>query len=251
MSGPLLLLSNSMNPGARYLAHARRVIRDVVGDGARDALFIPYAGVRVPWDLYHRRVAEALAPAGITVHAIHRSRDPLRAVREAGALLVGGGNTFVLLDQLQRLGLVPAMRARVADGVPYVGWSAGSNVACPTIRTTNDMPIVAPRSLAALGLVPFQVNPHYTEARLRRHGGESRVDRLREFCTANPTMPVVALREGSWLEVRDGVARLGGPRRALIYLGETRRSVRPGAPVAARGVAADETPPRSRRRVQS
>jgi len=251
MSGSLLLLSNSMNPGGRYLAHARRAIREVVGAGARDALFLPYAGVRVPWDLYHRRVAEALAPAGITVHAIHRSRDPVRAVRDAGALLVGGGNTFVLLHELQRLGLVPAMRARVAAGVPYVGWSAGSNVACPTIRTTNDMPIVAPRSLAALGLVPFQINPHYTEARLRRHGGESRVDRLREFCAANPAMPVVALREGSWLEVHDGVARLGGPRRALIYLGETRRSVRPGAPVAARGVAGDETPPRSGRRVQS
>ncbi|MCU0619886.1 MAG: dipeptidase PepE [Gemmatimonadales bacterium] len=251
MSGRLLLLSNSLNPGGRYLAHARAAMRATIGTGARHALFVPYAGVRIPWDVYHRRVAEAVAPAGITLHAIHRSRDPVRALREAGAVLVGGGNTFHLLDHLQRLGLVPTLRARVAQGMPYVGWSAGSNVACPTIRTTNDMPIVAPRSLAALGLVPFQVNPHYTEARLRRHGGETRVDRLREFCAANPRMPVVALREGSWLEVSDGEARLGGPRSALIYLGETRRVLRPGAVVASHAAATDETPPRSRRRVQS
>jgi dipeptidase E len=224
----LLLLSNSMNPRGRYLAHTREAIRRIIGPAGRDALLVPYAGVRIEWDTYHRRVADAFAPLGIMVRSIHHARDPRRAVERCSAVLVGGGNTWHLLDLLQRLGLLPAIRARVAAGAPYMGWSAGSNVACPTIRTTNDMPIVAPRSMAALGLVPFQVNPHYTEARLRNHGGETRVERLREFCTANPTMPVVALREGSWLEVTDGTARLCGPKRALVYLGGGRRSVSPG-----------------------
>jgi dipeptidase E len=227
----LLLLSNSVNPGGRYLGHVRGAIKRFLGTAGRDALLVPYAGVRIPWDAYHRRVADALAPAGIRVRSIHHADDPRRAVAECAAVIVGGGNTWQLLDLLQRHDLVRAIRARVEAGAPYVGWSAGSNVACPTIRTTNDMPIVAPRSLDALGLVPFQINPHYTEARLRRHGGETRVDRLREFGAANPAMPVVALREGSWLEVEDGVAVLRGPKRALVYLGESRRSVAPGAVV--------------------
>ena len=224
----LLLLSNSMNPGGHYLRHTRAAIKRFLGRDGRNALLVPYAGVRIDWDEYHRRVAEALAPIGVRVRSIHHARDPRRAVARCSAVFVGGGNTWHLLDLLQRHDLVRAIRARVAAGAPYMGWSAGSNVACPTIRTTNDMPIVAPRSLDALGLVPFQINPHYTEARLRHHGGESRVDRLREFCTANPTVPVVALREGSWLEVEGEAAVLRGPKRALIYLGESRRSVAPG-----------------------
>ena len=224
----LLLLSNSMNPRGRYLQHTRAAIRRMLGRAGRDALLVPYAGVRIDWDTYHRRVADALAPLDVTVRAIHHARDPRRAVERCSAILVGGGNTWQLLDLLQRQRLLPAIRARVAAGAPYMGWSAGSNVACPTIRTTNDMPIVAPRSMGALGLVPFQINPHYTEARLRDHGGETRVERLREFCTANPTTLVVALREGSWLEVTDGRAMLGGPRRALLYQGDTRRAVSPG-----------------------
>jgi dipeptidase E len=228
----LLLLSNSMNPGGRYLGHARAAIKRFLGAAGREALLVPYAGVRIGWDEYHRRVADALAPIGVRVRAIHHADDPRRAVAECSAVLVGGGNTWHLLELLQRHDLVRAIRARVEAGAPYMGWSAGSNVACRTIRTTNDMPIVAPRSLEALGLVPFQINPHYTEARLRNHGGETRVDRLREFCTANPTTPVVALREGSWLEVEGASAVLRGPRRALVYHGESRRSVAPGDAVA-------------------
>jgi len=227
----LLLLSNSLNPRGGYLRHTREAIARMLGPSGRDALLVPYAGVRIAWDEYLRRVADALAPAGIRVRSIHHARDPRRAVERCSAVLVGGGNTWQLLDLLQRHDLLTAIRERVASGAPYLGWSAGSNVACPTIRTTNDMPIVAPRSLRALGLVSFQINPHYTEARLRNHGGETRVDRLREFCTANPAMPVVALREGSWLEVTDDTAILGGPKRALVYLGDSRRSVSPGEAV--------------------
>jgi dipeptidase E len=182
----LLLLSNSMNPGGRYLRHARAAIKRFLGRDGRNALLVPYAGVRIDWDEYHPPVAEALAPVGVRVRSIHHARDPRRAVAECSAVFVGGGNTWHLLDLLQASRPRARHPGTVAAGAPYMGWSAGSNVACPTIRTTNDMPIVAPRSLDALGLVPFQINPHYTEARLRHHGGESRVDRLREFCTANP-----------------------------------------------------------------
>ncbi len=224
----LLLLSNSRNPGGAYLAHARKAIARFLGPAAEDALFIPYAGVRIGWDEYLGRVAAALRPAGVVVRGIHRAGDAVAAVRGAGAILVGGGNTWQLLDQLYGHGLVRALRLRVLEGAPYVGWSAGSGVAAPTIRTTNDMPIVAPPSLDALGLVPFQVNAHYTEAKLPRHGGETRVDRLLEFCAVNPATPVVALREGSWLRVEEGRAVLEGPKRALVYLGEARHVVKPG-----------------------
>ena len=224
----LLLLSNSRNAGEKYLAHCRPAIRAALGAGARDAVFIPYAAVKVGWDAYEDGVAGALAPLGVKLRSVHRARDPVRAVRNAGAILVGGGNTFNLLDRLQRLDLLAAVRDAVRDGTPYMGWSAGSNVAGPTIRTTNDMPIVQPRSFNALGLVPFQINPHYTDARLRRHGGETRRDRLEEFCVANPGVPVVGLREGSWLEVRDGVAVLQGPKRAWLYRDGSRASLKPG-----------------------
>ena len=235
----LLLLSNSLNPGRRYLQHAREAIARHLDGASRDALLVPWAGVTVSWDDYHRRVADALAPIGVRVRSIHHARDPRRAVARSSAVIVGGGNTWQLLDLLQRHRVLGAIRAHARAGAPYLGWSAGSNVACPTIRTTNDMPIVAPGSLDALGLVPFQINPHYTEARLRRHGGETRVQRLLEFCVANPAMPVVALREGSWLEVADGAAVLRGPKRALVYLGGARRTVAPaedvGVPLRSNG----------------
>jgi dipeptidase E len=226
-----LLLSNSRNPGGKYLAHCRPAIRAALGAGARHALFVPYAAVRAGFDDYLGSVASALAPAGVTLRGVHRARDPVRAVRQAGAILVGGGNTFHLLAHLYRHELLDAIRDAVRGGTPYMGWSAGANVAGPTIRTTNDMPIVEPPSLDALALVPFQLNPHYTDARLRNHGGETRRDRLEEFCAANPGVPVVGLREGSWLEVADGEAVLRGPKRAWLYVDASRTSLAPGSTI--------------------
>jgi dipeptidase E len=134
-------------------------------------------------------------------------------------VVVGGGNTFQLLAALHRDGLVLAIRDAVTTGTPYIGWSAGANVACPTIRTTNDMPIVEPPTFDALGLVPFQINPHFTVARVPNHGGETRTERLLEFTTANPDSDVLALPEGTMIEVDPTGTTLIGPHPALLFRG--------------------------------
>lgn len=213
----LLLLSNSRDPAGRYLVHARDALAAHLA-GVREALFVPYAGVTVTWEAYTARVAEALAPLGVAVRGAHAAAEPAAAVAGAEALLVGGGNTFHLLAELQRRGLVDALRARAAAGAPYAGWSAGSVVAGPTIRTTNDMPIVEPpRGLDALGLVAVQLNAHFTDAHPPGFQGETRRERLAEFLAANPGATVVALPEGSWLEVDGPRATVGGAHPAVLF----------------------------------
>ena len=205
----LLLLSNSTNPGTPYLSWALPHITRFL-DGVGSLLFVPYAGVRIGWDDYTDRVESALRPLGIEVHGIHRSGDAARAVHDADAIAVGGGNSFHLLRHLHDQGLIGPIRERIEAGARYLGWSAGSNVACPTIRTTNDMPIVEPAGLRALALVPFQINPHYTDAVVPSHGGESRAERLAEFVAVNPGVWVVGLREGSLLRVNGADVQLDG-----------------------------------------
>ena len=160
---------------------------------------------------------KALAPLGATVTAAHESADPAAEVERADAIAVGGGNTFQLLARLEAERLLEPIRQRVRGGVPYLGWSAGSNVACPTIRTTNDMPIVEPRSFAALGLVPFQINPHYTEARLPNHGGETRPERIAEYLELNRSDRVVGLREGTGLRVEGERLELVGAAPLVVF----------------------------------
>jgi dipeptidase E len=213
----LLLLSNSMLPGQGYLAWARPHISDFLGTKVRRVLFVPFAGVTIPWNDYADRVREAFGSLGYEVVSVHERDNPVAALAEADAVAVGGGNTFQLLAQMHATGLISAIRAAALNGTPYIGWSAGSNVACPTIRTTNDMPIVEPPGLSALGLVPFQINAHYTEARLGDHGGETRVDRLNEFVHANPGMPVVGLPEGTALRLEGGELSLIGEAGAVVY----------------------------------
>jgi dipeptidase E len=174
--------------------------------------------------------------ASYELDPIHRHPDPRQAVREAEALYVGGGNTFRLLAELYRLGLVDGIRERVRQGVPYLGVSAGTNVACPTIKTTNDMPITLPPRLEALGLVPFQVNPHYFTGQTyvkgddgyHEHHGETRDDRLREFHEMNDT-PVVGLWEGGLLRVEGGQVLLSGAAARIFRKGLEPQDVAPGA----------------------
>jgi dipeptidase E len=206
----LLLLSNSTSD-AGYLVDWLDLIRDFVQD-RRDALFIPYAGVGGSWDDYESRVAEALDPAGVRVHSIHRVADPLAAVHEARCLIVGGGNTFNLLHHCRGQKLLPAIVRRAQHGMRYVGWSAGANLACPTIRTTNDMPIVDPHGFDALNLVPFQINPHFTDDKPPGHHGESRSQRLAEFTALNPAVPVLGLPEGCYVRVSGDAMTYGGKR---------------------------------------
>lgn len=225
----LLLLSNSTNYGSGFLEHAEEMLRRLFGSRIREVLFLPYAAVRFSFDAFADRVADRFRAFDVSVRAIHRELDPVQAVQAADAIAVGGGNTFQLLARLHELSLIEPIRRRVREGIPYVGWSAGANVACPTIRTTNDMPIVEPPSFTALDLVPFQINPHYTDARLPNHGGETRAERLLEFATANPAVPVLALPEGTALYVEDGTTTLLGPTAATLFsAGSDPRPLEPG-----------------------
>jgi dipeptidase E len=213
MSRDLLLVSNSTMRGGGYLEHCRDAIRELIG--RRRLLF-------VPWALhdhagYAEKTREGLAAFDVTVESIHESDDPVRAVREAEALFVGGGNTFRLLTALYEAELLDPIRERVGEGIPYIGSSAGSNVACITIRTTNDMPIVEPPSFDALALVPFNINPHYLDPDpSSEHMGETREERIVQFLEDNDRT-VVGLREGCWLRVSDDVVELGGTTRARVF----------------------------------
>jgi dipeptidase E len=192
----LLLLSNSTAPGRKYLEHVMDVLSEVLAD-VRRLVFVPFA--LADHDGYTAQVATALSPLGIEVVGAHTAD-----VASGEAIFVGGGNTFRLLRALHVRGLLPVIRRRVVDdGVVYIGSSAGTNVACPSIRTTNDMPIVQPPSFEATGLVPFQINPHYLDARPGdMHMGETREERILQFLEEND-VPVLGMREGTWLS-RDG-----------------------------------------------
>ena len=215
----LLLLSNSRNFGGGWLDHAEPWIRAFMG-GVKSAVFVPYAGVTVTWDEYTRMARDRLEKMGIEVTSVHEARHPAKAVDAAAAVFVGGGNTFHLLKHMYDNGTLWAIRERVLAGAPYIGWSAGSNVACPSIRTTNDMPVVEPSRFDAMRLVPFQINPHYTDAVIPNHGGETRSQRLAEFTKSNPGIYVVGLREGSAVEVSNGETTLLGPHSARIFFND-------------------------------
>lgn len=182
-----------------------KCMRELLGPLER-VLFVPYA--LADHDGYVRTMIERGLNAGYALDGIHQHAEPRRAVEEAQAIFVGGGNTFRLLDCLYRFGLVDAIRDRVRAGIVYLGISAGTNVACPTIMTTNDMPIVQPPTLQALSLVPFQINPHYVTGQFyvkgadgfQEHFGETRDDRIREFHELNDT-PVIGLWEGGVLRI--------------------------------------------------
>jgi dipeptidase E len=214
----LLLLSNSKNAGQGYLEHALPFISDFLGRDTRRVLFIPYAGVTRPFDEYEAIVMNRFQEISYAVKSIHHAKDAKEAVENAEAIAVGGGNTFHLLRGLYDNQLLEAIRARVLDGAPYIGWSAGSNVACPSIKTTNDMPIVEPPSFSALNLVPFQINPHYLDAHPEGHQGETREERILEFIEANAGVRVVGLREGSLLKVEGSRIKLLGPKSARLFL---------------------------------
>ncbi|HVL56152.1 MAG TPA: dipeptidase PepE, partial [Burkholderiaceae bacterium] len=214
-----------------YLVHARDAIAEIAA-GAGHAAFIPFAGVTVSWDDYEARVAQALAPLGLQVRSLHRDADPAAALAASRLVLVGGGNTFSLLHHCRRRGLLDALRLQVAQGLRYVGWSAGTNLACPTIRTTNDMPVIDPGGFDALSLVPFQVNPHYTNATIPGHRGESRDQRLAEFLALNPQVPVLALPEGCWLRISGERMQLAGTQPAWWFRADGAPVRLPSGPIA-------------------
>ncbi|MDQ6765227.1 MAG: dipeptidase PepE [Verrucomicrobiota bacterium] len=210
----LLLLSTSTIFGGGYLEYAEAEVRDFLG-AIRRVLFVPFA--LHDQSGYAERVRGRFAAMGYGLDSLHDAPEMKRAIAEAEAIFIGGGNTFRLLKQLQDADLLESIRARVASGTPYMGASAGSNVAAPTIRTTNDMPIVQPKSFDALGLVPLQINPHYVDpAPDSTHMGETREERILQFHEENAT-PVLGLREGAILRMENGVMSLRGTTGARFF----------------------------------
>ena len=212
----LLLISNSTNAGEEYLKYPVENIGRHL-QGVCEIVFVPYAAVTFSYDEYERKVQKRFDEIGIRVRSIHRAADPRKAIREAEAICVGGGNTFALAKKMQEQGLMTAILRKIKDGTPYVGWSAGSNVCCPTICTTNDMPIVEPQSFQAIGAVRFQINPHYLDANPEGHAGETREQRILEYIEANPRRYVVGLREGCMLRLENGSLELIGSRPMRIF----------------------------------
>jgi dipeptidase E len=212
----LLLMSNSTSHGRGYLDHCADAIRAQLSPAVSRVLFVPYA--LHDHATYAERVRARFADLGYAVDSVHDADGgPVRAVERADAIFIGGGNTFRLIDALWRLALVEPIRRRVHAGLPYLGASAGSNVACPSIRTTNDMPIVQPRTFDALALVPFNINPHYLDPSPgSTHMGETREQRIREFHEENAP-PVVGLREGSWLRIEGEAMTLDGTAAARVF----------------------------------
>lgn len=210
----ILLISNSTLYGSGYLDHAEAEVRSFLGDTKR-VLFVPYA--LHDRDAYASIAQQRFARMGYELSSVHTAPDPVEAVKGTEAIFIGGGNTFRLLKGLYDLDLLEVIRRRVFEGMPYIGSSAGSNVAAPTIKTTNDMPIVEPPSFEALGLVPFQINPHYLDPdKNSTHMGETREERISQFLEENDT-PVVGLREGAMIRIEHGVALLKGSSGARIF----------------------------------
>ena len=212
----LLLISNSTNAGEAYLQYPIGQIASFL-EGVKEIAFVPYAAVTFSYAEYEAKVQARFDEIGIKVRSVHRAKDPRKMIREAEAICVGGGNTFALTKKMQEQGLIQAIRSKIAKGTPYVGWSAGSNVTCPTICTTNDMPIVQPESFKAIGAVKFQINPHYLDANPEGHAGETREQRILEYIKANPRRWVVGLREGCMLKYVDGKLELIGSRPMRIF----------------------------------
>ncbi len=212
----LLLISNSTNAGEPYLKYPINEIAKTL-NGVTEVAFVPYAAVTFSYDEYERRVQERFNEIGIKVTSVHKARNKRNFVRHAQAIVIGGGNTFALLKKMQEEDLIDIIYRRVKAGMPYVGWSAGSNVTCPTICTTNDMPIVQPESFKAIGAVKFQINPHYLDANPEGHAGETREQRIMEYIEANPRRWVVGLREGCMLHLHDGKMELIGSRPMRIF----------------------------------
>ena len=213
----LLLLSNSTNPGEGYLEYPKYEIQKFLGEKSVKALFIPYAAVRLSYDDYEAKVEARFAEIGHHVVSIHHFQDPVKAVEEAEAIVIGGGNTWRLVQQMHLNGLMEPIRNKVLSGTPFVGWSAGSNVACPTLCTTNDMPIIDPISFKTLNLVPFQINPHFLDVHPPGFGGETREERIMEFLELNQNVYVVGLRESTLLHLEGDNMKLVGERTARIF----------------------------------
>ena len=237
MQKQLLLISNSTNPGEAYLEWPESIIsRFLKSTSVHKILFIPFAGVNLTpagvypsYEMYIEKVRPVFMKLGYEVYSIVDEENPVKAVEDAECIMIGGGNTFFLVYMLYKWKIMGAIRQKIMAGTPYIGWSAGSNVACPSLRTTNDMPIVEPESFNTLNVIPFQINPHYLDAYPSDHGGETREQRIMEFMAVNPLIKIVGLRERTALVIVGNRIGLVGSRPMRYFeFGKEPREFNPG-----------------------
>lgn len=220
-----LLLSNSTLPGTEFFTWPRPYVKAFLGNTKKKLVFIPFAAVTFSFDEYEEKVKDAFADIGHDVISLHRLNDKINAIEEADGIVTGGGNSFALLHRMYEYKLIEPIQTRVRDGLPYIGWSAGANLGCPTIMTTNDMPIVHPPSLHALNIIPVQINPHYHEMKFEGQGGETRKERLEEFIAFNAEKKVIGLPEGMLLERNGKSLTIKGAQDRTARLYENGKSI--------------------------
>lgn len=213
----LLLISNSTNQGEEYLEYPTTHIKEFLGQKNLNCIFIPFAAVTFSFDEYEKKVQKKFNQLGHNIKSIHHFNNKIKEIEDADVIVAGGGNTFQLISKIQDFGLIDIVRKKVLNGTPYIGWSAGANVACPTIKTTNDMPVVEPSSFNAFNLVKFQINPHYLDANPQGHAGETREQRIMEFIEVNPNVYVVGLREGCILKIENNSISLIGNKTIRLF----------------------------------
>lgn len=213
----LLLLSNSTNYGQEYMEFSAPIINQFLkNQNAKNVLFIPFAAANFSYDAYLEKVQKALNNNQINLTSIHSIKNTEEEISTFDTIMIGGGNTFHLLQKLCELNLIDVLKKHVQSGAAYIGWSAGANTAGKSIKTTNDMPIVYPPTFNALSFIPYHINPHYTTKTIEGHNGETRDQRLQEFIAVNPTETVLAMPEGFGIEVNNNIVRFVGNGKPKI-----------------------------------
>ncbi len=228
----ILAFSSSRVGGGGYLEAVAPLVKDFLGDKKLRIAFVPFASVSNDSQAYAGMVSKGLNNEAYSIEIVG-SENAKEVVDRADVIMVGGGNTFKLLHDIYHLKLLDLIRDKVSDGTPYIGWSAGSNILGPSIGTTNDMPIIEPKSFNALGLLPFQINPHYNNEQPAGHHGETRDQRLEEFLHLNAGLPIVALPEGTVLQMQGKKLQFSGSKSGILFTSENeqikREEIAPGS----------------------